>query len=265
MRPGRYARLLWTLMKVRLNKGMMYSFNFWMAFFTDLSLFILQIVLFSAIFLQVETLNGWNIYQMIVFIGTFTILDAIYMTTYFFGVLTIPDKIRTGALDTYIVRPVNTLFYVSLENIDLGSSILVIPGILMVAYGTGMLGVPVTVWRVLGYIFLLLIMVLLMFILMIIIRTLAFWLVRIDAFCEIENGLVDFSYRIPGVVFRGLWKLIFFIFLPYGLMATIPTQLLTDVLDGRYWIMTIGVFAAFWCLGIFLWKRGMRRYSSASS
>ena len=265
MKLKRYSRLLYTLMKVRLNRGMMYSFNFWTAFLTDLSLFVLQIAMFSAIFLQVETLNGWNVYQMIVFIGTFTILDATYMATYFFGVLTIPDKIRTGSLDGYLVRPVNTLFYVSFENIDLGSAILIIPGIMMVTYGVSMLGATVTLWRVLGYIFLLAIMYFLMYTLMVIIRSLAFRFVKIDAFCEIENELVNFSFRIPGVVFRGMWKLLFLVLLPYGLMATIPTQFLTDVLDGRYWLMTLAVSAAFWALSISLWKRGLKRYSSASS
>ena len=99
----KYARLFYMLMKVRLNRSMIYSFNFWMAFITDLSIFLLQVAMFSAIFLNIGTLNGWNVYQMIVFIGTFTILDASYMATYFFGVLTIPEKIRTGGLDQYIV------------------------------------------------------------------------------------------------------------------------------------------------------------------
>lgn len=265
MRWKRYARLLWVLLKMRLNRGMMYRFDFWTAFVTDLSIFALQIAMFSAIFLQVDTLNGWNINQMIVFIGTFTILDAAYMATYFFGVLTIPEKIRTGGLDTYIVRPVNTLFYVSFEHMDPGTAILIIPGVMMVAYGVGMLGVTVTVWRILGYAFLLLLTYSLMFTLMILIRTLAFRFVKIDAFCEIEGELVNFSFRIPGVVFHGAWKLIFFVLLPYGLMATIPTQFLTDVLDGRYWLMTLAVCTVFWGLCIWLWKCGLRRYGSASS
>lgn len=264
-RVKKYARLLYVFMKVRLNKSMMYSFNFWMAFITDLSIFMLQIAMFSAIFLNVGTLNGWNVYQMIVFIGTFTILDASYMATYFFGVLTIPEKIRTGTLDQYIVRPVGTLFYVSFENIDPGSLVLIVPGIMMVAYGVGMLGITVTAGAIAGYVFLLLVMYFLMYDLMIIIRTLAFRFVRIDAFCEIEGELVSFSFRIPGIVFKGAWKLIFYVLLPYGLMATIPAQFLADVLDGRYWLLSLAVGAVFGFLCIFLWKRGMKRYGSASS
>jgi ABC-2 type transport system permease protein len=264
-RTRKYARLLYVFMKVRLNKSMMYSFNFWMAFITDLSIFMLQIAMFSAIFLNVGTLNGWNVYQMIVFIGTFTILDASYMATYFFGVLTIPEKIRTGTLDQYIVRPVNTLFYVSFENIDPGSLVLIVPGIMMVAYGVGMLGISVTAAAIAGYVFLLLLMYFLMYDLMIIIRTLAFRFVRIDSLCEIEGELVNFSFRIPGIVFKGAWKLIFYVLLPYGLMATIPAQFLADALDGRYWLLSLGVGAVFGFLCIFLWKRGMKRYGSVSS
>jgi ABC-2 type transport system permease protein len=252
-------------MKFRLNREMVYSFNFWTVFFTDLSLFVLQVAMFSALFLQVDTINGWNIYQMIIFIGTFTIIDAAYMMTYFFGVMTIPDKIRTGSLDIYLTRPVNTLFYVSFENMDFGSVLLVIPGIAMVVYGIGMLGITVTVWRIFGYVFLLILMYLLMYTLMIIIRSLAFWFVRVDAFCELENELVNFVFRIPGVVYNGMWKLIFFIFLPYGLIATIPTQFISSVLDNKYWALTIGVCAVFWFLCIFIWKKGLKRYNSASS
>ena len=265
MKLKKYARLTFTLMKFKLNSEMMYSFNFWSAFLTDLSLFVLQIFMFSALFLQVETINGWNINQMIIFIGTFTIIDAAYMATYFFGVLTIPDKIRTGSLDIYLTRPVNTLFYVSFENIDPGSALLMLPGIGMVLYGMGRLGLALTAGRVLGYIFLLILMCLLMYSLMIIIRTLAFRFIKIDSFCELENELVNFVFRIPGVVYRGLWKFIFFVLLPYGLIATIPAQFLSDALEGRYWAMSIGVCALFMGLSIVLWKKGLRVYGSASS
>lgn len=264
-RTGKYARLFYVLMKVRLNRNMMYSFNFWMAFITDLSIFLLQVAMFSAIFLNIGTLNGWNVYQMIVFIGTFTILDALYMATYFFGVLTIPEKIRTGGLDQYIVRPVGTLFYVSFENADPGSLLLVVPGAMMVAYGAGRLGIKLTAGAAAGYVFLLLAMYFLMYFLMVIIRTLAFRFVKIDSFLEMEGELVNFSFRIPGIVFKGFWKLIFYVLLPYGLMATIPAQFLTDALDGRYWLLSLTVCAVFGCLCIFLWRKGLKSYGSASS
>ncbi|MCX8131735.1 MAG: ABC transporter permease [Clostridia bacterium] len=265
MRFIKYLRFFCLLVKLKLNRQMMYSFNFWMVLFVDLSLFAIQIAVFSAIFLQVDTINGWNRNQMIFFIGTFTILDSIYMSTYFFGVIGIPDKILTGKLDIYISKPVNTLFFVSFESIDLGSLLLLFPGIMMITYSTAMMGITVTVWGVLGYVFLIVLMLVLMFDLMIIIRSTAFWFTRIDSLSDFENEMVNFSFRVPGVVFKGVSKLVFYVILPYGLMATIPTQFFTGLLDGWTCLLTITVCFVFTLLSQRIWKLGLKHYGSASS
>jgi ABC-2 type transport system permease protein len=90
-------------------------------------------------------------------------------------------------------------------------------------------------------------------------------MVRTNAFNDLENTLVDFAYRIPGVAFRGVWKVILYVVLPYGLMATLPTQLLTGGMPWSYWLLASGVLAGFWLLMNLFWRSGLRRYGSASS
>ena len=265
MKIWRYFKLCGMLLKFRLNRQMIYSFNFWAVLFVDLSVFLIQIAVFSTIFLQVDNINGWNRYQLIFFVGTFTILDSLYMCTYFFGVIGIPDKVHTGKLDIYITKPINTLFFVAFENMDFGSILLLIPGIMMITYSALRLGVAVDLGHILGYSFLIILMLVLMFDLMIIIRSAAFWFTRVDSLHEFENEMVNFSFRVPGVVFKGISKLIFYILLPYGLMATAPTQFFTGVLDSRYWILTLLVCVTFTFLSQFIWKLGLKRYGSASS
>ena len=80
---------------------------------------------------------------MAIFVGTFTILDAVYMSTYFFGVIAIPERIRTGALDLYLTKPVSALFMLSVDSIDFGSIMLTVPGMLMVAWGVRELGIQI--------------------------------------------------------------------------------------------------------------------------
>ncbi len=48
-------------------------------------------------------------------------------------------------------------------------------------------------------------------------------------------------------------------------MATLPTQFLTGGMHLRHWLLAGGVLAAFWIGMTFLWRHGLRRYSSASS
>ena len=202
---------------------------------------------------------------MVVFVGTFTILDAVYMSTYFFGVISLPERIRTGTLDLYLVKPASALFMTSVDNLDLGSIVLSVPGMLMVAWGVRELGIRMTFGAVAGYILLMVVMYLLMYCLMVVLRVPAFWLVRITAFQELENSLVEFSFRLPGVVFRGVWKVLLYVVLPYGLMATIPAQFITGGMHLRHWLLVGAVFCGFWVLTITLWRAGVRHYGSASS
>ncbi len=244
---------------------MMFSVNFWSSFIVDVSVFLIQITVFSAIFSQVGSINGWNRYQMIFFVGTFTILDSLYMCFYFFGVLGLPEMIRTGKLDIYITKPVNTLFFISFEKIDPGAILLTIPGIMMLFYSAKNLGLDAGLLNIIIYIFLLILMLILMFDIMVILRTLAFRFIRTDTLQDIENELVVFSFRIPGVVFRGISKLIFYVILPYGLMATIPAQYFTGSLDWKHWVLTLSVCAGFSVLCRIAWRFGLSRYGSASS
>jgi ABC-type uncharacterized transport system, permease component len=265
MRIKRFFKMAFLLFKFKLERQMIYSVNFWMVFFVDITVFLVQIATFLTLFLQVESINGWNRSQMIFFVGTFTIVDSLWMCTYFFGIIGIPEKIRTGKLDVYIVKPMNTLFLVAFESMDLGSILLMFPGAMMLIYSVREMGIFVTPAKIAGYIFLLCLMLILVFDLMVLIRSAAFWFTRVDLLSDFESEMVNFSFRVPGIVFKGFTKVIFYWIIPYGLIATIPTQFFTDILDGRYWLLTILVCCLFTMLSQFVWKTGLKRYGSASS
>jgi ABC-2 type transport system permease protein len=261
----RHWRLFGVLLKFRLSNQMIYRASFWTAFFVDVSLFLIQMVVFNTLFLNVDNINGWTKYQMVFFVGTFTILDGLNMFLYFFGVINIPRKIRTGQLDLYLTKPVNSLFWLSFESMDFGSVFITIPGIVMVVYAAIHLGIQLTVGGLLGYLLLLLLMILLFYDIMLIIRTAAFRFIKIDALGELENELIGFSMKVPGVVFKGVSKLILYVLLPYALFATIPTQFFTEGLTGGMWLLVLGVVSAFTLLAQMLWRWGLKSYSSASS
>jgi len=261
----KYSRIFIHLLKLRLSREMIYSFNFFTTLIIDGIFFVIQMLAFTTIFLNVDSVNGWSKFHMIIFIGTFTILDGIYMATYFFGVFSISDKIRNGELDMYITKPVNTLFLVSFENISIGSILISIPGIVMVVYGTIKLGIEISVMKILGYIFLLFIMYIILYNLMVLLRCFSFWFTKVDNINKLENELVNFSFRVPGVMYQGISKIIFYFVLPYGLIATIPTEFLTGTMNKSGWFIAIGVCVAFTLLRKVIWKMGLKRYSSASS
>ncbi len=261
----KHIRMFFILLKFKLSKSMMYSFDFWSAFFADGMLFVVQLLTFSAIFSHTESINEWNMYQVVIFIGTFTVIDGLIMATCFFGVISLPSKIKSGDLDLYIVKPINTMFYVSFDSFNPASLLVSIFGFFIVAYGVVNLKIAITVPIVIGYLFLVVIMYILMYSLMLLLRVAAFWFIKINSLMNIENQVIEFAFRIPGIVYKGFMKFILWVIVPYGLIATIPTQFISDVLELKYWILSISVTLTFFILASYLFKKGLQRYSSASS
>ncbi len=261
----RSLRLIGAMLRIRLGSRMMYRASFLTAFFVDITVFATQLAVFSTLFLSVDSVNGWSREQMVFFVGTFTIIDGLEMCLFFFGVLSIPEKIRDGKLDLFLSKPASPLLLVSFESIDPGSGFIALPGIAMVVWAAVRMRIAVTPARLLGYLFLIAAMLVLLYDLLVLLRTIAFWVVRTGALEELENELVNFTFRIPGIVFKGAAKLVFYVLLPYSLIATIPTQFFTGLLTGWEWLSTLAVTAVFSGLTWLAWKRGLRQYGSTGS
>jgi ABC-2 type transport system permease protein len=259
----RSFKVILELARMQLSSSMVYRFSFWGAFLGDLVLFLIQLLFFGVI-TRNGSIGDWNIYHLTVFVGTFIALDGFYMATYFFGTIGLPYKIQSGGLDLAIVKPVNTLIYVTFGNLNMGSFGLGFVGLGISFYGGVMLG-AITAAAVLQYLVILSLMYWLMYALMLCLRCASFWLVKTNAFNEMENTMVDFSFKLPAPAIQGGWKIILFIVLPYGLMANMPAKALFGSFGAAEWTMSISTCILFMLLALGLWKLGMSRYDSASS
>ena len=130
--------VLKALFKVQFSRATVYRFSFWTAFFGDLVLFLVQLAVFGAI-AKNGTIGGWTTDHLTVFTGTFIALDGLYMTTYFFGIISLPDKIRTGSLDLLLIKPLNPLFQITFGQFNIGTLALVPVGFGMAFWGAAQL------------------------------------------------------------------------------------------------------------------------------
>ena len=265
MKLKRQAKIVLMLMKMKIIKTMAFRFSFFGVTIVDGSLFLVQLLMFSAIYSQVDSIGGWEKSQVLFFIGTFSLINALNMTLYFFGVITIPEKIRSGQLDLYVTKPVNTLFYISFENVNLGSVPLVLASIGILIYAAPGMNVQITAIKIIGYIILVMIMTLLYYDLEVIIRTIRFFVIQANSIDQIEGELLELCFKIPGVLFKGGFKVLFYLILPYGIMATFPTQFFKGTLEGAGILYAIGITMVFTAFTFWFWKLGLRNYKSASS
>lgn len=261
----RQFKIICMLLKMKLSRNMAFRFSFFGVFFVDGSLFLIQLLMFSAIYSQVGGIGGWDRQQILFFIGTFSLINALNMALYFFGVITIPGKIKSGELDLYITKPVNSLLHLSFESMDPGSVPLVFASIAILIYAVSGMNIQVTIFKIISYIFLVIIMLVLYYDMMVILRTIPFFVIQASSIERLEGEIITLCMKIPGTLFKGAFKLLFYLVLPYGIMATIPAQFFIGALTPLSFVYSVSIVIAFTVFALSFWRLGLKCYKSASS
>ena len=250
---------------MKLSKMMMFRLSFFGSFFVDSTLFLMQLLLYQAIYSQVDTIGGWERGEMIIFIGTFSLINALNMLIFFFGTYDIGEKIKNGDLDHYLTKPINPLLRLTFESVDPGSIPLVIVSIIMILYGVNTLNITVTPGRFIAYFLFVLLMTLLWYDMQIIVRTIPFFTISAANIGRLGDTVLELCMKIPGTLFHGIYKVIFYFLIPYGIMSTLPTQLIAGKLSAggiAYGCFIVLIFTAF---TLWFWRFGLKHYKSASS
>lgn len=258
-------RVLRELIYLRFHEISVFRLDFFGPFFVDGSLYLIQLLAFEAVYANVDTIGGWGKGEMILYIGTFSLLNALNMTIYFFGVNAIPGKIKSGELDLYLSEPVSPLFRLTFENISPGSVPLIFMSVCIIVYGVNNLDLKLTAAKTAAYVFWVVIMAILYYEVEVVIRSVSLYIVSMARMEQIEIAGTDLCMKLPGVAFYGVYKVIFYLVLPYGIMATWPVQCITGEMNLQEAVYGICVVALFSVITSVVWKRGLKHYNSASS
>ena len=253
------------LIKMKLIRTMAFRAGFFGSFIADSINFIVQLLTFSVIYSQVDRIGDWSRGQMIIFVGTFSLMNGLELVIAYFGVARIPAYIRDGGLDHYLTKPGNVLLRLSLEEVNLGSVPLLLLSGGIVAWGVSIESIHITPLLILGYSCMVLLMTLLWYDLEIIWRTIPFFTISANSLNRLEDDIFALNFRIPGVLYKGIFKVVFYFILPYGIMSTVPTQVLTDSLTTPGLIHALGIVAVFTAFTLWFWRFGLKHYKSASS
>jgi len=187
------------------------------------------------------------------------------MTIYFFGVTSIPYKVRSGELDLYLSKPVSPLFRLTFENISPGSVPLILMSVCIIVYGIASLHMTLTPVIAAAYIFWLVLMEILYYEMEVLIRSVSLYVVSMARMEQIEEAGLDLCMKLPGIALYGVYKVIFYLILPYGIMATLPVQSMIGELNLQRALYGIGVAVLFTVFTCIIWKNGLKHYNSASS
>ncbi len=260
----RYLRLYRSFLRFSFSRAMEFRVDFFFRVVMDLMFYITQIGFFAVIYGHTRELGGWDFDQTLVFISGFFLVDALHMTLFANNLWMFPFLVNKGDLDYYLLRPVSSLFFVSLREFAANSflNLLIAMGISAYALWSYPGATPAS--QVLLYLALIANGAFLYYILQMLFLIPVFWLHSARGLSDVFASFTKYAER-PERIYQGYVRRVLVSLLPLCLIASRPAQILFEGPDFWTLVHITSVTALFFLVLLLFWKLAVRSYSSASS
>lgn len=260
----RYLRLYGHFVSFSLQKAMQFRLDFLFRIVMDAVYYATNIGLYVVAFSHAPSVGGWDLAQALVFVSGFLVVDAVHMTVFSTNLHFFPFLVNKGELDSYLLRPVSSLFFLSTREFAFNSFVNLLMALGIMGWALWRLDTPFGAFDVLLYAAMIALGVVMHYLLHIIVLLQVFWTHSADGAAQLHYNMCKFMER-PDRVFPPGLRYVLLTVLPYGLIASVPARVFFGEERPLLVGLMLGVTLAFSALLAFLWKRGLKAYASASS
>lgn len=260
----RYLRLFGYFVRFSVSRSLEFRVDFFFRIVMDAIYYAMQLLFYKIIFLNTAILGGWSEPQVMVFVATYLIVDAIQMTLFSNNVWWLSTLINKGDLDYYLVRPVSSLFFISVRDFATNSFLNFLMTIGVAYWAFGKYTEPIPWYVFILYAYCIFLGSLIHYALHILFVLPIFWTHSGRGLMGIFWNMGKFMER-PDSIFTGWTRRILISVLPFSLMASFPARVIWDANPFEVTaVVTAGAVVSMLVVMV-LWQLGLRSYSSASS
>ena len=251
--------LQWTFFKLSAIADLQVSVNLGIQFINDILWYLLQIVLFEALYLNVSSLGGWGIAEMRVFLGVLFLVDAFQMIFFAYNFDVFSEKIAKRDLDLILLRPMSSQQVMTAQRLQCSFILNALFAFFWLFWSLSLLPQGLS-WTH----FLLILIVVpaglaVFYSTRLIVCTVALLLTRAEHFYELYWTVFRMGQRPDRLYGPGLRYFILLVF-PVGMIASVPTRVLLNPWDGFALPMLIlGATASLFVANRF-WNWSVKRY-----
>jgi ABC-2 type transport system permease protein len=210
-------------------------------------------------------INGLTPDAILLFIGTFVALTAVYAGLFMLNNFGLRTKIKDGDLDLLLTKPVSVQFMATLRQSDMTIfAVDIIAGAVMVVVAWARLDLPVTLLTVGGYIAFFAVSAVVAYSLFLLPQVLSFWLLNTSAIAEITDMFWDFNNMPMDIYNRWIQQIGVFV-LPIFVLTNFPPMVALGRMPAAYMAWAVVLPILMLMVTRQVWKRGLRSYASASS
>jgi len=260
----RYLRLVGIQLRVSAAQAMQYRANFLIEGAMSIVYIAMTLLPLGVLFGSRTHVAGWDLPSALIvmayFIGVHAVIEGIVSPS----LVDLVERIRNGAFDYVLLKPVDAQFMVSASRYEPWKIIDLMGAIGLAVYAFSLRGAPPAPADLAAGLLLFGAGVLATYSLWLVCAATAFWVVRLDNLVYLLGSIFDVA-RWPIQVFRGLWRIVFTFVIPVAVMTTFPAMALLGRGSARLTLATIGGALVMLAVARGVWRFAIRNYTSASS
>ncbi len=260
----RYLRLWAAFFRNCITREMEYRGHFFMQFMIDMVWYGVQVALFEVIYMSTGSVAGMGRGEMITFLGSMFVIDALNMVFFSHNFWMFPGLIARGELDFYIIKPVSTFFMsftrfpnvASWLNLAVGASVLV--------YGLAEAGLSPGIGAFALFALLAVCGNIIMLSMQSLVASVAIFLVQAEGIQMVFHTFYQFGTR-PDAIYGQLFRRLLVYIFPLALIASVPSRALLGTITPELavWNVVASVLIFFAATRFFTWA--LKYYSGASA
>jgi len=241
---------------------MAYQYNFFIRTFAILLNDLIGPAIILLVYTNTSGIPGWSLYEFLLFQGTFTLVFGIGHVFFIMIPAEVIRHVRKGKFDTILLKPYNSLVYLTSIAFDWDGFGQLFAGLALVIFALIKLKISIFSLNFLAYILIILFALIFQYSIMILVSALTFLIVESWAIFDLVNRFTDFARYPTDVYSPGIRFFITFLF-PVSICAFIPATIL---LKGINMILIIKIaipVILFFFFSLYLWNLALRKYTSA--
>jgi len=243
-----------------------YRFSFFVQIFVELGYQVASVTVFWIYFSNASSIAGWSFPQMLVLNGINIIFSGFIVGGIMvFNLRQLPRKIKDGDIDLVLVKPINSLFQLSLGMPYFTGYLSCLPGFGLIAYGLHALNIMPSVLEVLMTVIVISCGCIIGYSIFVMVSALAFKFINLTTLPRIAERILFRFTSYPHDVYQGVIRSIFTFVLPVVFMSSVPASFLFKGVDWSFVLQGVVLSSLFLYITIKFWNRMILYYSSASS
>jgi ABC-2 type transport system permease protein len=265
MKPARAVYIYFRFMTQHLKAILEYQADFLITLAAALLTQLLGFVFLWVVYQRIPEINGWGFWE-VAFIYAMIFFTEGFASLFFNGMWHIGNLVHRGGMDRYLVRPVPLVFQVLTTDFSIGGVGNLLLGGLILFQSLHNIHIEWTIEKVLIASLLILSGIVIRVFIIFTANCQVFWTGSGNtSFSHMVHTLGDFA-KFPITIYNLGVQALITVLVPYAFISFFPAAYILDKEDwALYGLLSPVVAVYMMCLGIWVFKRGLKRYESAGN